>query len=169
MDAVVQAILSIASKFGTDIAPIGSVVQWAGAAGSPPTNWLLCDGQAVNRTTYANLFALIGTTYGAGDGSTTFNLPNYKGRVPVGLDATQTEFDTLGETGGAKTHTLTVAEMPAHGHQYVKLGTSGGQYGAIDTGNSGSSGTPTTSSTGGGGAHNNLQPYLVQNYIIRAV
>jgi microcystin-dependent protein len=77
------------------------------AGSTAPTGWLLCDGTAVSRTTYSDLFAITSTTYGVGDGSTTFNLPNLKGRVPVGLDTSQTEFDVLGETGGAKTHTLT--------------------------------------------------------------
>jgi hypothetical protein len=85
------------------------------------------DGAAVSRTTYSDLFALIGTTYGAGNGSTTFNVPNLKGRVPVGLDGSQTEFDALGEAGGEKAHVLTIGEMPAHTHppdgqQPVRLG-----------------------------------------------
>lgn len=94
--------------------PTGSVTAFAGS--SAPTGWLLCDGSAVSRTTYSTLFSTIGTTYGSGDGSTTFNIPNLKGRMPVGLDSTQTEFDALAETGGAKTHTLTSAEMPSHTH-----------------------------------------------------
>lgn len=94
--------------------PAGAVSQFAGAVA--PDGWLLCDGSAVSRTTYARLFAVIGTTYGAGNGTTTFNLPNLKGRVPVGRDAAQAEFDVLGETGGAKTHALTVAQMPSHDH-----------------------------------------------------
>ena len=94
--------------------PAGTVAAFAGSAA--PSGWLLCDGSAVSRTTYAALFAVIGTTYGAGDGSTTFNLPNLKGRVPVGRDAAQSEFDVLGETGGAKTHTLAAGEMPVHSH-----------------------------------------------------
>ena len=65
---------------------------------SAPTGYLLCDGTAVSRTTYAGLYAVIGTTYGIGDGTTTFNLPNMKGRVPVGYDITQTEFNTIGKT-----------------------------------------------------------------------
>lgn len=81
-----------------------------------PSGWLLCDGSAVSRITYANLFAELGTTYGAGDGSTTFGLPNLKGRALVARDAAQTEFDVLGETGGAKTHALTLGETGAHDH-----------------------------------------------------
>lgn len=93
-------------------APIGSIMIWAGS--SAPTGWLLCDGTAYSTTTYAALYAVIGTTYGSGSG--TFRVPNLKGRIPVGLDAAQTEFDTRGETGGEKTHTITTAEMPAHTH-----------------------------------------------------
>lgn len=94
--------------------PAGVIVPFAGS--SAPTGYLVCDGAAVSRTTYADLFAAIGTTYGAGDGSTTFALPNLKGRVVVGVDAGQSEFDTLGETGGAKTHTLDSTEIPSHTH-----------------------------------------------------
>jgi microcystin-dependent protein len=93
--------------------PSGVVNIWAGA--TAPTGWLLCDGSSKVREDYASLFSAIGTTYGSAD-STHFNLPNLKGRVPVGLDSTQTEFDTLGETGGAKTVTLTSAQMPVHSH-----------------------------------------------------
>ena len=74
------------------------------AASTVPTGWLECDGSAVSRTTYADLFTVIGTTYGSGDGSTTFNLPDLKGKVVAGYDSTDTDFDAIGETGGAKTH-----------------------------------------------------------------
>ena len=94
--------------------PAGSIMAWGGA--TAPNNWLICDGAAISRSTYASLFAAIGTTYGTGDGSTTFNLPNLKGKVVVGLDSSQTEFDALGETGGAKTVTLTTAQIPSHTH-----------------------------------------------------
>ncbi len=94
--------------------PPGSVAIWLTALA--PTGYLLCDGAAVSRTTYATLFAVISTAFGAGDGSTTFGLPNLKGRVPVGLDAAQAEFDVMGETGGAKTVTLDATMMPAHTH-----------------------------------------------------
>lgn len=94
--------------------PTGVLLPFAGSAA--PGGWLLADGTPISRTTYAALFAVIGTTYGVGDGSTTFNLPNMQGRIPVGRDAAQTEFDTLGETGGAKTVALSTAEMPSHAH-----------------------------------------------------
>jgi microcystin-dependent protein len=94
--------------------PTGGVTMYG--AGSAPSGWLLCDGTAVSRVTYAALFAVISDTYGVGNGTTTFNLPNLKGRVPVGLDSAQTEFDVLGETSGQKTHTLSSAEMPSHTH-----------------------------------------------------
>lgn len=96
------------------LSPTGVVSPFAGSAA--PAGWLLCDGAAVSRITYATLFGLVGTTYGAGDGTTTFNLPNLKGRVPVGRDSAQTEFDVLGETGGAKTHSLSINQLPAHQH-----------------------------------------------------
>lgn len=101
--------------------PPGSVITTA--ATSAPSGWLLCSGAAVSRTTYADLFAVIGTTYGAGDGSTTFNLPDLRGRVAAGLDnmggtdAGRLDWaNTIGTTGGAQNHTLTTAEMPSHTH-----------------------------------------------------
>lgn len=94
--------------------PVGSVSTYAGS--QAPTGYILCDGSAISRTVYHALFQVIGTTYGSGDGSTTFNVPNLKGKFVVGFDSAQTEFDNLSETGGAKTHTLTIAEMPAHNH-----------------------------------------------------
>jgi microcystin-dependent protein len=147
--------------------PVGGVTQYAGAT-SPSVNYAICDGAAVNRTTYATLFARIGTTYGVGDGSTTFNLPNVKGRVIAGRDSAQTEFDTLAETGGAKTHTLTTAEMPSHNHSFSRANE--GPFTGL-VGSNGHGGTVLetlyVSSEGGGGAHNNLQPYIVMNYLIR--
>jgi microcystin-dependent protein len=94
--------------------PVGSVVAWLTA--TPPSGYLLCDGTAVSRATYDDLFDVIGTTFGVGDNSTTFNLPNLRGRFPVGLDSAQAEFDALGETGGAKTVALDVTMMPSHTH-----------------------------------------------------
>ena len=197
--------------------PAGTIVQWPGA--TAPANWMIADGSAISRTTYASLFSAIGTQYGAGDGSTTFNLPNLKGRVAVGLDSLQSEFNVLGETGGAKTHTLTTAEIPTHSHPstltsntvassththgsstllggaYVGYWATrtAGNWTATNTGGFTAPGGNTTNSnqglaifgstdapsatttvgitnannTGGDGAHNNLQPYIVLNYIIK--
>lgn len=149
--------------------PSGAMVAWG--ASTFPTGWLLCNGQAVSRSTYAALFAVISTTYGAGDGSTTFNVPNIQGRVIVGRDAGQTEFDTLGETGGAKTHTLTIPEIPSHSHLIPTQTFGTGTQSSALTDNSStfdySQPSNVSQTTGGGGAHNNLQPYLVLNYIIK--
>lgn len=154
--------------------PIGSIKLYAGS--TAPSEWLFCDGSAVSRTTYADLFDVIGTTYGSGDGSTTFNLPNLKGNVPVGLNSSDSSFDTLGETGGEKTHTLIVNEIPSHNHQSPKNGyfvEDGGSGNNMYTQSGGSFATKSsmdsyTQNTGGGQAHNNLQPYIVLNYIIKA-
>ena len=93
--------------------PTGSMVPFAGSAA--PSLFLLCQGQEVSRSTYSDLFAVIGTTYGAGNGSTTFNLPNPTGRVVAGKASSGT-FGTLGSSGGAETVTLTSAQIPAHSH-----------------------------------------------------
>lgn len=143
--------------------PAGVILPYG--ASDPPLGYLLCDGSEVSRETYLNLFAIIGTAYGSGDGSTTFNLPNLKGKIPVGKDSADGDFDTLGKTGGAKTHTLTVDEMPSHNHSYANfLNPSGTRVGW-----NGANGfqTTVTENTGGGQAHNNLQPYITLNYIIK--
>lgn len=160
------------------VVPPGTVNMFAGA--SAPNGWLLCDGSAVSRETYADLFAVIGTTYGSGDGSTTFNLPNLKGRVPVGLDSGQTEFDALGETGGEKEHTLTNNEVPptrvvTGSSQQWRATSNGYDVASFDSSppnffllvqNNAASGNLAVA--GGGEAHNNLQPYIVMHYIIKA-
>jgi microcystin-dependent protein len=146
--------------------PIGAMMDFAGV--TPPEGYLLCDGTAVSRTTYADLFGVCGVLYGVGDGSTTFNLPNCKGKVSVGYDSTQTEFDTLGETGGEKTHVLDTTEMPAHSHGVAAF--NGGASDTSKIGRSDGTGyqiTPITESTGGGLAHQNLQPYITFNKIIK--
>lgn len=151
----------------------------------PPSGWLECNGQAVLRASYPDLFALIGESFGAGDGTTTFNLPNFKGRVPVHRDSAQTEFDTLGETGGAKTHTLTINEIPSHSHFVMNTDVNGGTGGAAHANRAvvnnptgdrnydigGNNTTPnvfSSSNTGSGQSHSNLQPYQVAGlYIIK--
>lgn len=146
---------AINSQVSGDTLPVGSIVAYSST--TIPTNWLLCDGRAISRTEYALLFSIIGTTYGVGDGSTTFNLPNLKGRVPVGVDSSQTEFDTLGETGGEKTVTLTRNNLPA----YTVVNETGNIHIGTESGTISSKMTAAT-------AINNLQPYQTTNYIIKA-
>jgi len=168
--------------------PTGIIIPFG--SDTPPTGFLLCDGSAVSRATFAGLFAVIGTSYGVGDGGTTFNLPNLQGRIPQGKDSVQTEFDTLGETGGAKETTLTADQVPVHKHI---LRGSGGGTSAItlsndgpDSSSGGGIGTIIPSASSGGGtrgvqentgvdnttisanaAHSNMPPYQVVNYIIQ--
>lgn len=152
-----------------DTLPVGAIMPFG--SDTIPDNWLLCNGQAVSRTDYQELFNTIGITYGSGDGFTTFNLPDLQGKIPVGLDENDTDFDTLGNTGGEKEHTLTINEMPNHKHE-IKYQTSiGGFFETVAAGSSRSNVGESTlgiNGTGGGQPHNNLQPYIVQNYIIKA-
>lgn len=133
------------------LSPTGSIVQFGGS--TIPNGWLLCDGAQVSRTTYSALFSVIGTTFGVGDGLTTFNLPNLKGRVPVGRDATQTEFDALGENGGAKTHTLTTSEIPSHQHNVSAYAHSVTQSNALGNHNHGAGSYTSSGSVTGDGSH----------------
>lgn len=94
----------------------GIVIPFAGT--TAPQGWMLCDGSAVSRTTYAALFAVIGTTYGEGDGETTFNIPNLAGRVVIG----SSQSHALGTTGGSETVTLTTDQLPAHVHEVPQHG-----------------------------------------------
>ena len=162
----------------------GTILPWS--SGSVPTGFLECDGAAVSRTTYSGLFAVISTTYGTGDGSSTFNLPNLADNVPMGKSGTK----ALASTGGANTvaasgtvggstanATLTTAQLASHTHevQGQKQGTQGhaslSRYGG---------GQIDTVATGGGGGHSHnmsatfsgtatsvLQPYLTLLYIIK--
>jgi microcystin-dependent protein len=172
------------------VPPTGVINMWPTA--SAPTGYLLCDGTAVSRTTYAALFAVVSTTFGVGDGSTTFNVPNYTNRMPYGT--------TIAATGGsadaitvAHTHTATTASSGVHNHTAVSglggtsvggLGQSGsngfiGYSEATNYYNTGFSGTQliqnagshthtlTTDSTGGSGTNANLPPYLGINFIIK--
>ena len=182
--AVTAAKLAIGAAFVS-----GMVMPFAGS--SAPSGWLLAFGQDVSRTTYAALFSAIGTTYGAGDGSSTFTLPDLRGRVVAGQDdmggtsidrlTNQTggvDGDTLGATGGAETHTLLTTQMPSHNHTGVVQQredynpttgtTTQSALGFGDTrGGSRASASPLTiNNTGGGQAHNNVQPTVVLNYII---
>lgn len=154
------------SAVSGDTLPVGAIMPFG--SDTIPENWLLCDGSAVSRTTYQYLFNTIGTTYGAGDGFTTFNLPDLRGKVVVGLDDNDTDFDVLGETGGEKEHTLTINEMPSHTHTGVPRYYRATNVEQATESNSQTGSQGVTSSTGGNQPHNILQPYIVQNYIIKA-
>ena len=165
------------------IVPTAFIGQWP--LTNIPEGWLECDGSAVSRGTYRDLFTAIGTTFGTGDGSTTFNVPDLAGRVVVGLDTADAAFDAMGETGGAATHTLTSAEMPSHTHTqnshthgpgagtvFVNVGGAGGfdiPAGATDYPQFATTAATTAvnQNTGGGGAHANLQPYITLKNIIK--
>jgi microcystin-dependent protein len=159
---------------------IGAVIDFAGTA--EPSGWLFCYGQAVSRTTYATLFGAIGTTFGVGNGTTTFNLPDLRGRVVAGQDdmggssanrltglSGGLNGDTLGATGGAESHTLVLQETPDHSQTHLRgtpgAGVSDGYANNINshsfTTDNGVDGHNTVTN-----AHNNVQPTAILNKII---
>lgn len=188
---------------GDDLMPIGAGMEYWGDT-VPSSNWLFSYGQAISRATYATLFARIGTIHGAGDGTTTFNLPDKRGRATAGKDnmggssanrLTNTQVggldgDILGASGGTEAHTLTLAQIP---NVTGGLGIHGGENGSIFVNRSGAFTFPSgvtaqykapSGSTGGsqsalnsigfdlgggGGAHNNVQPTITANYIIKVL
>lgn len=164
----------------------GTVLPFAGS--TAPSGWLLCFGQAVSRTTFASLFAVIGTTFGAGDGSTTFNVPDLRGRVSAGKDDmggtaanrltnsgtgnSGVNGASLGNAGGVDRLALTEAQMPAHIHPAYNqangsITNSGGTTYTTTQGNSNTTSTSVTLPTGSGQAHPNVQPTIVLNSIIK--
>ena len=188
----------------TTAIPIGGVIPYCGTA-APNSNFVLCYGQAISRTTYATLFALVSTTFGVGDGSTTFNVPDLRGRVIAGKDdmggssanrltgqSGGVDGDVLGATGGAETHVITEAQMPAHnhtatvtdpGHQHTG-GKDPNFAAAAQSNNTVVVATSETdistdaaftgisvsiSTKGSGAAHNNVQPTLILPYIMRVI
>ena len=160
-----QGRITAASNGTASGAPTGTVSAFAGSAA--PTDYLLCDGTVVSRTTYATLFSVISTTYGAGDGSTTFKLPDLRGRVVAGMGGSLLSgTDAVADVGGAKDHTLSINEMPAHDHggsgsQVITSGTN------LQISNTGAFNFGALPSQGGGQAHNNIQPTIILNYIIK--
>ncbi len=141
--------------------------MYAGSAA--PSGWLLCNGAEVSRTTYADLFAVMGTIFGAGNGSTTFNLPDLRGRSPIGMgQGAGLSNRALGAAGGAERHTLSTSEMPAHSHSYSRpyVTENEGQE-DFDAWNT-AMGSYNTGSTGGNQSHNKMHPFLVVNYIIKS-
>lgn len=169
--------------------PVGVLLPYAGS--SAPTNFLLCYGQAVSRTTYAALFSAIGTTYGTGDGSTTFNLPDLRGRSVFGVDnmggsaasrvtsgVSGIAGTTLGATGGSQymqTHSHTVNDS---GHTHGQTNGIGGSGGSADGPGAVGYGSGTNTEAGitgitianaGSGSSQNMPPAMMLSYIIRAL
>jgi microcystin-dependent protein len=152
------------------------------------TGWLLCDGSAVSRTTYARLFATVSTTFGVGDGSTTFNVPDCRGRAPIAAgQGSGLTSRALGATVGAETHALSEAELATHTHgastnstgahthtvSGVVSGSANSSGGGVDGGtattssNGAHSHTVTVNNAGSGTAHNNMQPSIALNFFIK--
>jgi len=169
------------------LAPVGSLMMYAGS--SAPSGWLFCDGSAISRTTYSALFAVIAEEFGQGNGTTTFNVPDLKGRVPVGAGTgVGLSARALSDASGSETVTLTTSQMPVHnhtitdpGHYHSVSGASTGGAGAtsllrsansadgtypVGTGSS-TTGITQTNNQGSGSSHTNMQPFLVVNYIIK--
>lgn len=157
--------------------PSGLISMYGGA--SAPAGYLFCDGSSYLRATYANLFTAIGTTYGSADG-THFNVPDMRGRIPAGVGtgtgggASGTGLPTGGSAltavalstwKGEETHTLITTEMPSHTHTTSYGNGSGGSL--LEGGANSLLVSPASGSTGGDGPHNNIQPIMGVNFIIR--
>lgn len=175
-----EAALTAATTALSSAMPVGEISMYAGS--SVPTGYLECDGAAVNRTTYASLYAIVGTLFGVGDGSTTFNLPDMKGRVAVGYKSTDTDFDAVGEASGANTKDLSHTHTQSHTHtvsgttaalsgtavadggSFYSTATSGHTHTFSDT-----SGEPsvTTTDSGGSATQSVLNPYITLKFIIK--
>jgi microcystin-dependent protein len=159
---------------GAATSPTGATMGWMAA--TPPTGWLICDGAAVSRTIYSVLFAIIGTTFGAGDGSTTFNLPDARGRMLIGVSGGH----ALGTTGGAESVTLSVGQLPSHTHAVTDPGhfhtalvgdtsnTTGIMAGSSVSGSTSTDVTGITiDNTGSGNSVPTISPFLAAHLIIK--
>lgn len=175
--AFVQSLIAAVKKASI---PVGSVTAWF--TNSPPQYWTFLDGRAISRATYSDLFAIWGTTFGVGDGTTTFNLPDCRGRTLVSRDTTATNGAAgvltsymLGDRAGTENVILTASQLPAHTHA-VNITASGNitaGYGLTASAAfinqamvTGYAPTTATTSTGDGTAHPNLQPSIITNYIV---
>jgi microcystin-dependent protein len=177
--------------------PLGASIDFWGTT-APNSSFVLAYGQAISRTTYSSLFSMFSTTYGSGDGSTTFNIPDLRGRVVAGADnmggsaaGRMTDpvagMDGLGDAGGSQSHTLTAAQLPANIPNSASTTVSAnGDYHVGNSANSGQTGGPTVWPTGnvtptfsasttvtinpsGGAAHPIVQPTIMSNKLLRII
>jgi len=153
-----------------DSLPVGTSI--AGYWSTPPPGYIWEDGQAVSRSTYAALFAVIGTTYGAGDGSTTFNLPDSRGDATADLSSSDGNFNTIGEQFGSETHTISLSELPSHNHEQYVTANSGGaglraDYDGDGSGFASYTQGANTSAAGGGGSYPIVQPSITVRYAVK--
>lgn len=172
------SVISASSKANAEI---GEIKLYPGA--TAPPRWLICNGAVIARATYSELFDVISTTYGGGNGSTTFAIPDLKGRTAIGVgenSATGHTAHTLGSSDGEEKHQLSTNELSAHSHRYTPNGVT---FGALANANGGLGWNTAADQYGGGGnwavsmgggtqntgsnwTHNTMQPFLTMNYII---
>ncbi len=171
-DTQIDGDLKVAGTRFRELAPPGSIMAFAGP--NRPAGWLLCDGSVVSRTQYAELYAAIGTAWGTGNGTSTFNLPDLRGRVVMGTGkGTGLSLRSLGQTLGEETHKLTVDEMPSHKHFSIGSDLPNWPYGSQGGPLAGfrdmDSNNPLYGTTAAGGdqPHNVIQPSAVVSYIIK--
>ncbi|WP_165792335.1 phage tail protein [Thalassospira lohafexi] len=168
---LLQALESLFGGGGSGGAvPVATVLSFAGS--SAPDGFMLCDGAELLASEYADLFATIGTTYGAGQAPGSFKLPDMRGRTPIGAGQGDGLTDrVIGVADGEETHQLTVDEMPEHDHAYdirnmaTGIGSSGYEVHPKPANTEPDS--AQSRMTGGDQPHNNMQPFLVVNYIIK--
>lgn len=159
---------SLSDNFLNESSPFYSGDIKLSASPNPPSSfWLICNGQAVLRSAYPSLFAAIGTTYGPGDSSTTFNLPDLQDNFPVGVSGTK----TLGSTGGSDTITPTAAQLPAHSHNFQLYTDTAGpdviQSLSLQSNGSGQQTQSTEVDGGSGDPITITPPYVALYYYIR--
>lgn len=149
-------------KVSAGALPTATILCYGGT--DAPSGYFLCDGQAVSRTVFSDLFDAIGTKYGVGDGSTTFNVPDFKTdeRIPRGALTD----GARGTKVGTKTITLTIAQMPSHNHSYTAPAIAN-NFGAFTNPSIVTTSAGTTGSKGGDASHSNEQPSLDVNFIIK--